>query len=67
VEERWVGTPTTLISDGQLLREHMRREHVTEDEVMAALRQHGLCDPLEARLAVLEVDGTLSVVPRETS
>jgi uncharacterized membrane protein YcaP (DUF421 family) len=65
VEERWVGTPTTIISDGHLLRDHMRREHLTEDEVMAALRQHGLCDPLEARLAVLEVDGTLSVVPRD--
>jgi uncharacterized membrane protein YcaP (DUF421 family) len=43
----------------------MRREHITEDEVMAALREHGVCDPLDARLVVLEVDGTLSVVPRD--
>lgn len=64
LEARWVGTPTTIISNGRLLRDHMRREHVTEEDVMAALRQHGLCDPSEAQLAVLEVDGTLSVVPR---
>jgi uncharacterized membrane protein YcaP (DUF421 family) len=65
LEERWVGTPTVIISDGQLHRDHMRREHITEDEVMAALREHGVCDPLDARLVVLEVDGTLSVVPRD--
>jgi len=65
LEERWVGTPTVLISDGQFHRDHMRREHITETEVMAALREHGVCDPLDARLVVLEVDGTLSVVPRD--
>ena len=65
LEERWVGTPTVIISDGQLHRDHMRREHITEDEVMAALRAHGVCDQLDARLVVLEVDGTLSVVPRD--
>jgi uncharacterized membrane protein YcaP (DUF421 family) len=65
LEERWVGTPTVIISDGQLHRDHMRREHITEDEVMAALREHGVCDPLDARLVVLEVDGTLSVVSRD--
>src|SRR5438876_1016052 len=35
------------------------------EQVMAALRQHGLCDPTEAKLVVLEVDGSLSVVPRD--
>jgi len=39
---------------------------VSKDELMAALRQHGLCDPSECKLAVLEVDGSLSVVPKET-
>lgn len=65
LEERLVGMPTLIINHGQLEREHMRREHVTEEEVMAALREHGLRDPREAKLAVLEVDGTLSVVPRD--
>jgi uncharacterized membrane protein YcaP (DUF421 family) len=67
LEERWVGTPTVIIEHGRLLRDNMRREHVTEDEVMAALREHGVCDPLDARMVVLEVDGTLSVVPQERS
>jgi uncharacterized membrane protein YcaP (DUF421 family) len=65
LEERLIGTPTVIINDGQLVRDHMRREHITEEQVQTALRQHGLEKPEEARMAVLEVDGTLSVVPRE--
>lgn len=64
LEERLVGTPTLLINDGHLLRDRLRRERVTEEEVMAALRRHGLTDPGEALMAVLEVDGTISVVPK---
>jgi uncharacterized membrane protein YcaP (DUF421 family) len=32
---------------------------------MAALREHGLSRLDQARIAVLEVDGTISVVPEE--
>jgi uncharacterized membrane protein YcaP (DUF421 family) len=63
-EEHVIGTPTVIINDGRLVREHMRREHLTEAQVMTALRQHGLTDPHDALLAVLECDGSLSVVPR---
>jgi uncharacterized membrane protein YcaP (DUF421 family) len=64
-EERIIGWPTIIINDGRLVREHMRREHLTEAQVMTALRQHGLADPHDAKLAVLECDGSLSVVPRD--
>jgi len=65
LEARLVGTPTVIVQDGQLLRAHMRREGVTEDEVLVALRSYGLSDLGEVKLAVLEVDGTLSVMPKE--
>jgi len=58
------GTPTILLSDGKLYADRMRRENVTEDELRVALRQHGLYMPKEAALAVLEVDGSISVVPK---
>jgi uncharacterized membrane protein YcaP (DUF421 family) len=64
-EERIIGCPTVIINDGRLVREHMRREHLTEAQVMTALRQHGLTDTHDAKLAVLECDGSLSVVPRD--
>jgi len=63
LEARLVGTPTVIIKDGQLERAHMRREGVTEEEVLAALRGYGVDHPSEVKLAVLEADGSLSVVP----
>lgn len=65
LETRLVGSPTILIQDGQLVLPNLRREGVTEDEVMAAVREYGLANLSEVRLAVLELDGSLSVVPKE--
>ncbi|MCL5110479.1 MAG: DUF421 domain-containing protein [Chloroflexi bacterium] len=58
-----VGTPTLLINNGQFVDEHLRREGITRDEVLMALREHGISDPAQAQSAVLEVDGSVSVVP----
>jgi uncharacterized membrane protein YcaP (DUF421 family) len=54
--------PTLLVRDGAFLRDAMHRTRVTQDEVEAALRQHGLEDISAIRLVVLETDGSLSVV-----
>jgi uncharacterized membrane protein YcaP (DUF421 family) len=62
-ERSVVGEPTLLIHDGVLLHAHLRAEGVTEDEVRQALREHGIEDLTAVKLAVLEVDGTISVVP----
>jgi len=66
LEERVVGSPTLLIHDGEYIPEHMRRERITPDMVMMVLRQHGLTDPREVLMAVLEVDGSISILPRTT-
>ncbi len=60
------GEPTVLLTNGRVQRKRMKREGVTEDELMAALREHGLTRTEDVRLAVLEVDGDISVVPRES-
>jgi uncharacterized membrane protein YcaP (DUF421 family) len=54
------GSPSLLIHDGQLVMEHLRREHLTVDEVMRALREHGIGCIEEVAIGVLEVDGSLS-------
>ena len=54
------GSPALLIHDGQLVLNHMSREHLTIDEVMRALREHGIGSIEEVALGVLEVDGSLS-------
>ena len=57
--------PTLLIHNGRVLHENLRRERVTLDELMAALRKHGVVEPARARFAVLEESGEISVVARE--
>lgn len=56
--------PLMLVRDGKLLHRNMDRQHVTEDEVMAQLRQHGLDSPEQVAKAYLEGDGHMSVIVR---
>jgi uncharacterized membrane protein YcaP (DUF421 family) len=57
------GTPTLLINDGKFVREHLRREGLEEDEVLMAIREHGVAEAKDVRIAVLETDGSISIVP----
>jgi uncharacterized membrane protein YcaP (DUF421 family) len=57
------GTPTLLIHDGKFLRANLRNENLEEDEVMMSLREHGVSDVAEVKMAVLETDGSISIVP----
>lgn len=54
------GSPSLLIHDGQIIADHLKREHLTVDEVMRALREHGIGSISEVAIGVLEVDGSLS-------
>jgi uncharacterized membrane protein YcaP (DUF421 family) len=65
LEQYLVGQPSLLLNDGKLISAHMAREGITREQIMAALREHGLERLDQVRMAVLEVDGTISVVPRE--
>ena len=64
LEKFMVGEPTLIVNDGQILTEKMKREGVTRDQLMAALREHGMEKVDQAHMCVLEVDGTISVVPQ---
>jgi uncharacterized membrane protein YcaP (DUF421 family) len=55
-----------VVSDGKFIRKHLRSEGLDEDEVLMAIRQHGVEDETGVRLAVLETDGTISVVPADS-
>jgi uncharacterized membrane protein YcaP (DUF421 family) len=57
------GSPTLLVMHGQRLLKNMRQEGVDDETVQAALREHGLTDLSEVDMAVLEIDGTISIVP----
>jgi uncharacterized membrane protein YcaP (DUF421 family) len=61
----FTGSPTLLIHDGRIIDGHLQREGVSEDELLMALREHGYASPGGVKLAVLEVDGTISVVSQD--
>jgi len=63
LERPLTGHPVVLVHHGVVFGQRLRHEHVTRNELDAAIRSHGLTDPDEVELAVLEPDGTISVVP----
>ena len=58
------GEPQVLIRDGVVLEDALRKEGIDDDDLAAALRRQGVLDPSEVRLAVLETDGSISVVAK---
>ena len=58
------GTPSVLIRNGELQQDAMRRNRLTVDELLEALRGQGISDLREVKYAVLETSGQLSVLPR---
>jgi uncharacterized membrane protein YcaP (DUF421 family) len=57
------GTPTVLVEDGQAIEPHLRKEGLEHQELQMVVREHGIEDLREVRLAVLETDGSISIVP----
>jgi uncharacterized membrane protein YcaP (DUF421 family) len=57
------GSPTLLVLHGEVIANHLRREGLDEEMLKAALREHGVTDLSQVEMAVLEIDGSISVVP----
>ncbi len=60
------GTPTVLIEDGEFVAPHLRKEGLERAEVEMAMREHGVESVRDVKLAVLEVDGSISIVPTDS-
>lgn len=56
------GEGIMLINNGTVLGEHLVRAGLTMDELLQALREHGVGRVTDVRLAVLEPDGAVSVI-----
>lgn len=60
------GVPTVLVRDGVAVTENVRREGIDDEELLSVVREHGLERLADVQLAVLEPDGTVSVVPQSS-
>ena len=66
--QRWLEPdPLLLVRDGQVLQRHLRLERVTEKELAAKLREHGVTDLAEVHKAYMEPDGQVTVIKRQGS
>lgn len=63
LEHRITGNPTLLINHGSFVDGHLQREGLRREEVLMAMREHGVADVSDVEWAVLETDGTISIIP----
>ncbi len=56
--------PTRLFDSGEFLHDAMKRERVTESEILAAMRSNGLASIGEIEAVVLETNGEFSVLKK---
>jgi uncharacterized membrane protein YcaP (DUF421 family) len=59
------GEPALLIYHGQLNRKNMIAAKISMKEIMEVIREHGVAVVEQVDLAVLEVDGNISVMSHE--
>ena len=58
------GVPVLLMENGQLIVRNMNRERVDEEDILAAAREkHGLESLEDVKHAILERNGTISIIP----
>ena len=58
------GRPDVLIRDGKLFPQTLENAKLTRHELMTALREAGCASIEEVRAALLENDGSISVIPK---
>ena len=56
------GRPLILVHDGAVIEPAVRREQISRHELMAAIRQAGLTELGEVRVAILEANGRINVI-----
>jgi len=56
------GTATLLIRHGLVIQQNLDNEGISAEDLRRALREHGIDDVKLVRAAILEVDGSISVL-----
>ena len=62
----FMGTPTLLIQDGKLLEKNMKKVKYDMNDLLEQCRINGYFDISEIKYALMEANGTVSILPFET-
>ena len=62
------GSPLIVVANGKILTNRAGKSRVSEEDVLEAARNlHGLERLDQIKYAVLEMDGSISIIPRESA
>ena len=59
------GNEMLLIYKGQLNKANMDKARITHEELLEAVREHGVAEIRDVDLAVLEIDGNISIISND--
>lgn len=65
----WIGRfvhppPLVLVKEGIVLQQNLRKEQLTREELMSQLREQGVEDVSQVKMAYMEGDGNISVIQK---
>ena len=63
LQQIFEGEPVLLISGGNVLKDRLRQQNIEVEDLQQAARENGFADLSKVDMAVLEVDGTISIIP----
>lgn len=67
IERLVEGEPVVIARDGRLFDAVLRREQVTRSDFEAAMRQQGCLGVEDVELALLEINGHITIIPRKST
>ncbi|MEP7235470.1 MAG: YetF domain-containing protein [Ignavibacteriota bacterium] len=58
-----VGEPRLLVRNSVVIESALNSEDLSEEDLTEAIREHGINSLKEVRTAILELDGSISIIP----
>jgi uncharacterized membrane protein YcaP (DUF421 family) len=58
------GEPIILVQDGEIIERNLRRERLTHGDLEEEARQQQVASLADIRWAILEKEGTISIIPK---
>ena len=60
------GTPIVVVEDGEVIERNASRERLSDDEIREAARLQGIGQLSEVRWAVLETNGQIAFIKKQS-
>ncbi len=59
------GEPVLLVHNGHLLKKRLAEQSLRIEEIHEAMHENGIAKLSDVSMAILETDGTISIIPKE--